>query len=70
MFYEVANENFIIVGLPGNIDMKEEYRHVCTLTEGLDPSPITRLSALLENDEQVCIYCTNFISIFFFISTT
>ncbi|CAC5405693.1 cca [Mytilus coruscus] len=40
------------MGLPDKADV-EEYKTVCSLTEGLEPQPITRLVALLANDEQV-----------------
>ncbi|XP_076096550.1 CCA tRNA nucleotidyltransferase 1, mitochondrial-like [Mytilus galloprovincialis] len=40
------------MGLPDKTDI-EEYRTVCCATEGLDPQPMTRLVALLANDDEV-----------------
>lgn len=40
------------MGLPETIE-KDEYCNVCKLTEGLDPLPMTRLAALLTDEEQV-----------------
>ena len=42
------------VGLPtdGNV---EEFQTVCENTEGHDPEPMTRITALLASEEQVCV---------------
>lgn len=42
----------LVTGLPDKADI-EEYRTVCCATEGLDPQPMTRLVALLANDDEV-----------------
>jgi hypothetical protein len=43
-----------LLGLPENAD-KDEYCNIYKITEGLDPLPMTRLAALLTDEEQVCI---------------
>ena len=47
-----AFSDFNFVGLPidGNV---EEFEMVCETTEGHNPEPMTRIAALLANEEQV-----------------
>ena len=54
-WYLSQNDDFSFsyyLGLPpdGNI---EEFQSVCKNTEGYDPEPMTRIAALLANEEQV-----------------
>lgn len=44
--------HMLIIGFAEGANV-EEFQRVCERTEGLDPEPMTRIAALLENTEQV-----------------
>lgn len=49
IMYDVGMPQFI--GLPTTADL-EHYRQVCRNTEGLQPQPLTRMSALFKNEQE------------------